>query len=537
MPSSAPPTSALKRLFPFGWHTTLAINGVILVVLFFIYGFWWPYWRAADMDLWMVYEGMLLNDRLPQEYFDHPGYLSILLTGIWFWLGHQVALLDSISLSSLPSPADVAGFDAAWTAATRAGRLLSLLLALIFITGFAMLLRQLVRDWRIAALGATLLTYSGGLAMQARVMRTELISAGLTTVSLLLLLICAQKEHGPWRPLLVGLAAFAATLALVNKVQAILLIAAFPLIALLFGRAIEADADFWRSSRYGPPLAAGYGASALLVAIAAVPLVWFGLTHVSESIFPWRPLVAGAFGLYQAALALWVAAMTIAFARMWRVSLLETVSVLAAIVCGVGLALLALKIRYHPQNILTVLNPIEQLHYFGSWANPELGQTETVLSKPLFESLLSGLGTLLARKTFILQSSPRPTIFLEWFVIAAAIFAWRRGGRKVALQAGALIVLAELFDLASTVRSLKLEYLLYTDALVIVAAALLVSQVPALLQHRFAYPIALTLVIAHVVVSQAEPVKHSFMRDIPFIFCTPHMHYTQRIETYSYCLR
>ena len=35
------------------------------------------------MDFWVVYNAFLLNVPLPQEYFDHTGYLSILLLSYW----------------------------------------------------------------------------------------------------------------------------------------------------------------------------------------------------------------------------------------------------------------------------------------------------------------------------------------------------------------------------------------------------------------------------------------------------------------------
>jgi hypothetical protein len=58
------------------WRGSLLIVCGRFVALFFALGLWWVYWRAADMDAWMVYEAFLVNDRLPQTYFDHSGYPS-----------------------------------------------------------------------------------------------------------------------------------------------------------------------------------------------------------------------------------------------------------------------------------------------------------------------------------------------------------------------------------------------------------------------------------------------------------------------------
>ena len=159
---------------------TLIIFG--LVVSFLLFGFWWPYWRVADMDLWMAYEGFLFNDGLPQEFFYHPGYVIILLIGKWFALLHSVGLLDVHTLSALPHPAES---QQAWTHAIRAGRVLSLLLSISFIVAFSTLIRRLVGDGRIALLAAFAITFSGGFAMQTRVLRTELLAAGFVSLALL----------------------------------------------------------------------------------------------------------------------------------------------------------------------------------------------------------------------------------------------------------------------------------------------------------------------------------------------------------------
>ena len=57
----------------------------------------------------------------------------------------------------------------AWQRATQAARVLSLLLGLAFVGSFAALLRLWLRDWRIVALAAFMLAYSGGFMMEARI--------------------------------------------------------------------------------------------------------------------------------------------------------------------------------------------------------------------------------------------------------------------------------------------------------------------------------------------------------------------------------
>jgi len=136
----------------FGWTGTIAAAMAAIVVSFFLFGYWYPYWRRADMDFMTVYQGFLLNDGRPQDFFDHAGHLNVLLTEVWFRPLHGIGALKVIALSDIPPAADSVNFKLVWTAAVRAGRLLSLVLVLCFVGVFAALLRRLVADWRIAAL-------------------------------------------------------------------------------------------------------------------------------------------------------------------------------------------------------------------------------------------------------------------------------------------------------------------------------------------------------------------------------------------------
>ncbi|MEX0751909.1 MAG: hypothetical protein WD073_03170 [Xanthobacteraceae bacterium] len=519
-----------EELVRFDWPRSLALILGGLVVSFFLFGFWWPYWRHADMDFWMVYEGFLYNDNLPQEYFDHPGYLTILAIGAWFRFLHGIGLLDVNALSALPAPAEA---HDAWTHAVRAGRLLSLLLAVSFVTAFGFLLRRLIGDWRIAVLGTFALTFSGGLMMQARIMRTELISAGLVTISLLMFLIAARSPRLAWRPLLVGAGAFLATLGYVNKVQVIVLICALPLVVLAFGTRSDESGGFWRTSPLALPLAALSAAAAALAAIPAAALVELGLSDMAMQIFSWRPLPLGLSGLYQPLIAGWIVLAMLIFAAIWRVSLSETLVAIAAVVAGVALGLLSLKLRYDPKNVLVALNPLEQLLSFAV-----INQSSCLGLAPkggLICSLIEGIGDVIARRTFVLHTSSRPTIFLEWFVLAAAFVTWRRGERGLAGTAAVVMLVVWGVDTIGTLRGLKNEYFLYTDPLVIVAAAMLLSQFADLRRHRWVFQAGVLLFLIHVFLSLAEPVKHTLMRRQPTIFCQPHMHYTKRIVSYSYC--
>ena len=171
-----------------------------MLASFLVAGFWYPYWRIADMDFWVVYNAFLLNVPLPQEFFDHPGYRSILLLSYWLRALHGLGVVHVIALSEIPPLSDAAGFARAWTGATQAGRVLSLIYAMGFVLAFSYLLRALVRDWRVAAFGGFLLAFSGGMAMEMRIMRTELLPAAFFTSALLMLIIVVKRGERWWRP-------------------------------------------------------------------------------------------------------------------------------------------------------------------------------------------------------------------------------------------------------------------------------------------------------------------------------------------------
>src|SRR5256885_1763508 len=185
--ASAPPllTDAAKdafdRLLFLGWRTGLTAIVAGLATSFFLFGYFVIYWRNADMDFMVIYNALLLNDGKPQEFFDHPSYLTILSVAYWFRILHALGLLDAFSLSSIPSAVDVAAFDAAMTQAVRAGRVLAWLTATGFVLAFAALLRRVIRDWRIALPATFAFGFSGGVAVHMRILRSEMIAASLVT--------------------------------------------------------------------------------------------------------------------------------------------------------------------------------------------------------------------------------------------------------------------------------------------------------------------------------------------------------------------
>jgi hypothetical protein len=143
----------------------------------------------------------------------------------------------------------------------------------------------------------------------------------------------------------------------------------------------------------------------------------------------------------------------------------------------------------------------------------------------VLQLLADGLGSVLARYTFVLHSSPRPAVFLIWLIIPAIVYAWRRGEKQVALQASMLLLTALGIDALNVRRGLKAEYFIFTDPLIILAGAVLLDTLGELRSHRWAYPIAATLIGLHIAVGQAEPVKYALKRTGPAPICEWNRYY------------
>jgi hypothetical protein len=487
----------LDRLTPFGWRGALVFLFGASLISFLLCGYFIAYWRNADMDFMVVYSALSLNDGAKRAYFDHPAYWTILSVEFWLRLLHQLRFLDEWTLSSIP--ADGQDFDVAMTHVIRAGRILAALTTVACSLGFAVLAKRLVRDWRVATCGVFAFVMSGGVQMHLRILRSEMIAACFCVIAFMLLVVVARRGS-VLRPAALAVAALLCMLGLENKVQAILLIAALPALLLPFGGSASASAAFWSGTR-GWLAAATAVVMAAGAAAAAWPLVAAGLDPVAAAAAGLHPLLLGRFGTYQVGLLGWILGCMAVFALLWRVSLPETIAAMSALVAGAALGLLALHLQYDARDAVIVLNPIEKMLQYAQ--APESGGR---LDNPV-GVLLTGLVGVIRRYTFVLFSSPRPTVFLTWLIIPGIVHVWRRGAHQVAAQATLLLLAAIAVDALGVRRGLKLEYFVFTDPLIIIAGMLLLDQARDVWSRPWTFTIGATLIALHVVISQAEPVK------------------------------
>lgn len=528
--------TAIPRDFDIGrlpWWALCLVLAVVLAASCLALGFRLPYWRNADQDLVLAYHGLLLNDGRPQEYFDHPGYLYFLIIAGWYRLLHTLGLLEVARLSDLPPLADAVAYDAAWQQLVQAGRGLSILLCAGFVVTVATLVRFILEDRLIGFLSGLAVAFAMGVMTQARQMRTDLLSGILAALALLLAILAVRRRPGVGPLGLMALAGGGASLAMASKVQAIFPLLATPAITVAFGRS-------WRE-----PVPGGWGRALLLALLAAAALVpaveilRFGIDGWGRAIYPYRPVGAGLSGHYQGILAGWVVLGILAHAAVWRLRPVWAVQALAAVALGVAVGLLSLLIRWHEQNAIAVANFIEHMFVFTTWRHPgELQAEGQVLSGSLAGLLLEGLWRTFAIRTVVLHPDRIPqTLLVEWFAIAGAVVAWRRGDRllplRVALLLGAAWGLETLFSL----RGFQRAYAIYTDPLAVLAAALVLVRFRGILEgvrsRRWLYGgMALYVALAHV-----WPVVFELRRGDPRPHCEWIPIYMKNVEGFPFCQR
>jgi hypothetical protein len=513
---------AFDRLTPLGWSKGLAAIVAGLALSFLLFGYALVYWRNADMDFMVIYSALAMNDGKPQHFLDHTAYLTILSVKSWFVGLHSLGLLDAYTLPAIPPASNAAAFDAAMTHAVRAGRVLVFLIAAVCVLVFAGLARRIFRDRRVAMLATLAFALSGGLAVHSRILRSEFVAACPVVFALMILIIMGRRGRLA-RPLGMAAAAALCVIGLENKVQAILLIGAIPFVILPFGSQDGASVAFWRNTAASWLTTCLAAMAALAAALAAWPLIATGLDRGLLDAAQFHPLLLNSFGVYQAALLVLIGGGMIAYAAIWRISAAETLAAMSAVIAGAAAALLLLDADYNTANVIAVINPLEKMLVFADANTSGAANGSSLAAVVLL--LLDGLASVLARYSFVLHSSPRPTVFLTWLILPGIVYAWRRGEKLAAMQALMLMLAAIGIDTLGVRRGLKIEYFIFTDPLIVLSGAILLDRMSELRFHKWTYPIAVVLVGLHIAIGQAEPIKYAFKRQGPESICQWSPHY------------
>ncbi len=326
---------------------------------------------------------------------------------------------------------DAAAFDAAMTSAVRAGRLLAFLIATGCVLIFAALARRIVRDWRVALIATFAFAFSGGIAVHSRILRSELVAALSGD-------LCAddpdrgrppRQRRAParaWRsrPAL-------CVLGLENKVQAILLIGALPLLVLPFGSATaQASRSGATRAQAGWPPPSRPSRRSLRHGRhgrCSPPASTAALLDAAH----FHPLVLGRFGIYQVALLLLIGGCMIAYAAIWRVSAAETLASMLAIAAGASIALLALDLDYNAGNVIAVFNPLEKMLTFADATTTDAASGSSL---PANSAGCCSMGSDRCWRATASCCTPRRArpCFSTWLIVPGIVYAWRRGERQAA---------------------------------------------------------------------------------------------------------
>lgn len=503
--SAGPYRKFRVRSFPF------AILCILLgmLVSFLLFGFWAPYWHKATSNLLSVYEALLYNDRLPQEFFEYPAYLSPQLLGLWYRGLHFAGLLSPYKFSDVSNITTTPLFDATWQNLVAWGRVYSFALGCVYVTLATVLIRRLVGNWQVAALAGIALAFSDGIALAYRMLRSELLSSALVFLALLLTLIAAREGPNTRRFAHLGLAALLVALAMTEKVQALLPALTIPVIALAFGRD-ERDADAPAASQGAWLRIALLCALGLALLGPTIGLLGQGIAGMASSpLLHYRPVFPDFPGLYQGLLIAYVAICMAIYAVLWRVRPLDAVAGLLVVLVGLASGLLVLYARYDLNTVIAVANPIEHLHAASATPDAQLPTTSIVT---LGGKFLLGLGKVLAAHTFLLPSH-RPTLLIEWLAIYAAWIIWWRGDKQVTWQIAVLLLAAFAVDASFTLRgttALKVFYAPYTDPFIVLAGAVALAQFADELTGLRAQRLTLAFMLVYVIWGNFESVRTTY---------------------------
>jgi hypothetical protein len=522
---------SLTRLLP----TSLWLFALLWLVLLIAFqcGLFWlhlPYDQTPDQDIVLAYNGLVMNAGLPQEYFDHTGYIYFLLLAPWFKLLHALGFVPSDTLTALPHVSDPAAFEIAWQKIIEAGRSLTVVILAAFTIVLAVLTGRLFDDRRIGFFAAFAFATGAGAVSQIGVMRTEPLSALFVVTSTLLIVLAATGKWIAGRFLLLGLAAFFGVLAVLTKVFAFVPLASLPLIAVAFGTSASTLRQPASVRRKRAMLLI---AAALLVGIPAAMLIVIGFSEAGTAVHPFQPVAGGLFGYYQAWFALWILACMAIYAVLWGVPLEDSLSAIAALVIGVSLGLMFLLIRYNVQNVIAATHPVEQMFVFAAYRDHSLAQQSTVLGGTLLTKLKDNAWSVFVRH---FTNPTSDNLFpVELFVVASILVGFCTRDRRWIVSAGLLLFVSWTLQCVFLLRFSQQAYHIYSDPFTIMGAAVVLDRFRAsLLTPVGSIAVVFGLLSYGFWGLQAESVWSSSSPGSPYL-CRYHDGYLKRLEPFPFC--
>jgi hypothetical protein len=437
------------------WKPVSALCIVLLAAIVWSHGPTRPTYTNADPDIIYAYESLLINGGLDQNYFDHTGYIYILLLSVWTRVLHVVGLLGPIRVqefATMPPPA----FETAYYHLVVAGRAFSLLIAAGFVVLLWHVVHLLTRSRAIAAVAALLFAISPGLTLPAMITRPEMLSALFAFAAFAALVHAAGAVR--WRaPALLALGAFLAMAAMMTKVQAVPLLLALPVLAIAFGQHHPVGAFPWQ--RPG---------DAWIAPTLACAAVTFGLPALT---MVFGRAIQHGWPLYQIAIAVFVAASVALYARVHRLDPPTAAAGATAVLAGWSAAQYLHLITNVITNTDVVANFFGHMTQFTPVAG-KVGDPDAVA-----RGLLKVLWRSAAQPFQIESPNSFPLRCAFWLSFPAVAYLVRARAYRAACQGGLLVGLAYAMEVYCNLRSWSAAYYLFATPWLIAGATLLAAAV------------------------------------------------------------
>jgi hypothetical protein len=220
-------TRLTKAFVLFALAAAIAYPGILGPVV----GLHRPFNDIADQDMVVMPQALLINEGQANTYHEHPGSLTIRAAAGWIKLTRLFGAKNVVQISELPRD----GIARELHRLAGVGRQLAIANMMVFLAVFAFTLRVLTSDLLLITIGTWLMSASQGVFLETITIRTEPISMTLTLATFAAALLAVR--HAPRKAVVAAAAAgLFAYVAMLNKVQAGIGLAAFPVLLTAFAK-------------------------------------------------------------------------------------------------------------------------------------------------------------------------------------------------------------------------------------------------------------------------------------------------------------
>ncbi len=416
----------------------------------------------SDQDIILAYNALLFNEGLPQQYFDHTGYVYFLILSTWLKALHVLGLLPISSLGELTySQSSYGDLEQV----IFAGRYLSIVLSSLLATVLFFGMRRFTGSSLIAGMVTLTFVISPGLSFQVLMMRTELPAFLFVLTAFFLGVTPPGKPSYSGHWMLFG-TAFFATLGMMTKVQIVPFAVAFPILFLIFtffDQRPEKKSAGWESPR-NPELAA---IALFAVSVPAQLMIWSQvfLPGVEKSTIG---------GWYQVMVALTVIGATVFYSVFLRLKINQVFLRLAIVCSGISVAVYFNFFYHNVENTYILANFFEHMSNFTGLNRLNIySGGESV--QWLVNRFGNGLLYAIERNFDVTRISDRPFVLLYWFVLVGGGGALIRRDNKIAAISFGLLILTIGMESFTFLRGAGDYYRIFNEVWVLIAAGKIVA--------------------------------------------------------------